>query len=66
VGRKKVAERRVHPTLELLLYAPIACQDATAMIGRIGANENRSKIIRTELVAAIKEATPHCKWDAHG
>jgi len=51
--------------LELLLYASIACQDATEMIGRIEANENMSKIIRTEIVATIKEATPHCKWDAH-
>ncbi|QPB08418.1 hypothetical protein [Synechococcus phage S-H9-2] len=51
--------------LELLLYASIACQDATEMIGRIEANENMSKIIRTEIVETIKEATPHCKWDAH-
>jgi len=51
--------------LELLLYASIACQDATEMIGRIEANENMSKIIRTEIVETIKEATPHCEWDAN-
>jgi len=51
--------------LELLLYASIACQDATEMIGRVKANEDMSKIIRTEIVETLKEATPHCNWDAN-
>ena len=50
---------------ELLLYASIACQDATEMIGRIKANDMMSEIIRTEIVETLKEATPHCKWDAN-
>ena len=50
---------------ELLLYASIACQDATEMIGRVKANEDMSKIIRTEIVETLKEATPHCNWDAN-
>ena len=51
--------------IELLLYASIACQDATEMIGRVKANEDMSKIIRTEIVETLKEATPHCNWDAN-
>ena len=51
--------------IDLLFYASIACSDVTEMIGRIEANENMSKIIRTEIVETIKEATPHCKWDAN-
>ena len=51
--------------IDLLLYASIACQDTTDMIGRVEANENMSKVVKTEIVETIKEATPHCKWDAH-
>jgi len=51
--------------IDLLLYASIACQDAADMIGRVKANEDMSKIVRTEIVETLKEATPHCKWDAH-
>ena len=50
---------------ELLLYASIACQDAADMIGRARANDSMSKIIQNEVVETIKEATPHCKWDAN-
>ena len=50
---------------DLLLYASIACQDATDMIGRVKANEDMSKVVKTEIVATIKEATPQCKWDAN-
>ena len=50
--------------LELLLYVSISCQDATEMISRIEVNEKMSKIIRTEIVETLKEATPHCNWDA--
>ncbi|WDS60967.1 hypothetical protein SBM1_00094 [Synechococcus phage S-BM1] len=51
--------------IDLLLYASIACQDAADMIGRVKANESMSKIVRTEIVETIKDATPHCKWDAN-
>ena len=50
---------------ELLLYASIACQDATDMISRIRANDSVSEIIQTEVIETLKEATPECKWDAH-
>ena len=50
---------------ELLLYASIACQDATEMIGRVKANDMMSESIRAEIVETLKEATPHCKWDAN-
>jgi len=50
---------------ELLLYASINCKDASDMIGRVRANESISKIIQTEVIETIKDATPECKWDAH-
>jgi len=51
--------------IDLLLYASITCQDATDIIGRVKVNENMSKIIKTEIVETIKDATPHCDWDAN-
>jgi hypothetical protein len=50
---------------ELLLYASIACQDASDMIGRVRANDMLSKNVQVEIVETLKEATPHCKWDAN-
>ena len=50
---------------ELLLYISITCQDATEMIGRVKANDMLSKNIQAEIVETLKEATPHCKWDAN-
>ena len=50
---------------EILLYVNIACQDAADMISRVKANEDMSKIVKTEIVETLKEATTHCKWDAH-
>jgi|TARA_A100001011_G_scaffold79934_2_gene82826 hypothetical protein len=51
--------------IEVLLYANLNCLDATDMIGRVKTNENISEIVKTEIVETIKEATPHCKWDAN-
>ena len=51
--------------LELLLYASINCKDASDMISRIQANDSVSKIIQTEVIETLKEATPQCNWDAH-
>jgi len=51
--------------IDLLLYASIACQDAADMIGRVKANDMMSESIRTEIVETLKEATPHCNWDAN-
>tara|TARA_Y100000022_G_scaffold137867_1_gene119911 strand:- start:4 stop:165 length:162 start_codon:yes stop_codon:yes gene_type:complete len=51
--------------LELLLYSNIHCIDAVEMIQRIEANKNVDKVIRTEVIETLKEATPECKWDAN-
>ena len=50
---------------ELLLYTSINCKDTSDIISRIRANENVSEIIRTEVIETLKEAAPHCEWDAH-
>ena len=50
---------------EFLLYASMTCIDASDLISRIEVNENVSELIRTEVVGTIKEATPHCNWDAN-
>ena len=51
--------------LELLLYTNIHCIDAVEMIQRIEANKNVDKVIRTEVIETLKEATPECNWDAN-
>ena len=51
--------------IEVLLYANLNCIDAAEIIGRVKANNGMSKIVRTEIVETIKDATPHCKWDAN-
>ena len=50
---------------DLLLYSGIACIDAAEMISRIEASDNVSKIIKTEVIETVKEATPECNWDAN-
>ena len=50
---------------DFLLYSGIACIDAAEMISRIEANDNVNKIIRTEVIETVKEATPECNWDAN-
>ena len=52
--------------IEVLLYANLNCIDAADIIGRTKASRTMSKIVITEIVQTIKEATPHCKWDANG
>ena len=51
--------------IEFLLYANLNCIDATEIIGSVKANNSMSKIVRMEVVETIKDATPHCKWDAN-
>ena len=51
--------------IELLLYASMTCIDASDLISRVEVNENVSELIRTEVVETIREATPHCNWDAN-
>ena len=50
---------------ELLLYSTIHCTDAADIISRVEANDNVNKIIRTEVIETVKEATPECNWDAN-
>ena len=50
---------------EFLLYSGIHCADAKDMVRRIEVNRDVSKIIQTEVIETIKEATPECKWDAN-
>ena len=50
---------------EFLLYSGIHCIDAKDMVRRIEVNSNVSKIIQTEVIETVKEATPECKWDAN-
>ena len=50
--------------IEFLLYSGILCADAEDMIRRVDAS-NVSKIIQTEVIETVKEATPECKWDAN-
>ena len=50
--------------LEFLLYSGILCTDAEDIIRRVDASKV-SKIIKTEVIETVKEATPECKWDAN-
>ena len=50
--------------IEFLLYSGILCADAEDMIRRVDAS-NVSKIIQTEVIETVKEATPECNWDAN-
>ena len=50
--------------IEFLLYSGILCTDAEDMIRRVDAS-NVSKIIQTEVIETVKEATPECNWDAN-
>ena len=51
--------------IDFLLYASINCRDAADIISGVRQNDNMSKIIQTEIVETLKDATPHCKWDAN-
>jgi len=51
--------------IELLLYASMTCTDASDLISRVEVNDNVSEVIQTEVIETIKDATPHCNWDAN-
>ena len=51
--------------IDLLVYSGIACVDAAEMISRIEASNSVSRIIPTEVIETVKEATPECNWDAN-
>ena len=50
---------------EFLLYSGIHCTDAKDVIRRIEASNSVSEIVKAEVIATVKEATPKCKWDAN-
>ena len=50
---------------ELLLYTNISCTDATDIIRRMNAHQYVSNEVKVEIVETLKEATPHCQWDAN-
>jgi len=50
---------------DILLYSTLTCQQADAIMLRIKANGDLSKMVKIELVETLKEATPECKWDAN-
>ena len=49
---------------DLLLYTDINCVDATDILRRIDAHQYISNEVKVEIVETLKEATPHCPWDA--
>ena len=50
---------------ELLLYADIKCTDAADILRRLDAQQHIANEIKVEIIATVKEATPHCNWDAN-
>ena len=50
---------------ELLLYADLNCIDASDIIRRVDDHEHMQSVIKDEIILTIKEATPHCPWDAN-
>ena len=49
---------------DLLLYAEISCTDLTDMLNRLEASDAMNDQVKAELVEVLREATPHCPWDA--
>jgi len=49
----------------ILLYASLSCTDVVDMISRVNQHEFLGDTVKKELVVTIKEATPHCTWDAN-
>ena len=50
---------------EVYLIATMACSDAADIISRIKNHDDMDNFIKDELVVTVKEATPHCSWDAN-
>ncbi len=50
---------------ELLLYADIKCTDAADILRRLDVHQHIANEIKVEIIATVKEATPHCNWDAN-
>ena len=51
--------------VDFLLYSSLLCEDADAIMLRIKQQEDMNNNIKLELVDTIREATPHCPWDAN-
>ncbi len=50
---------------ELLLYVDMNCIDASDIIRRVNEHDKVKSVIKNEIILTIKEATPHCPWDAN-
>ena len=50
---------------ELLLYVDMNCTDASDIIRRVNDHEDMQSVVKNEIILTIKEATPHCPWDAN-
>tara|TARA_R100001163_G_C4930182_1_gene106463 strand:+ start:45 stop:206 length:162 start_codon:yes stop_codon:yes gene_type:complete len=51
--------------IELLLYVDMNCIDASDIIRRVKKHDDVKSVIKNEIILTIKEATPHCPWDAN-
>ena len=51
--------------VELLLSTTMTCADADVIMLRIKKHEHLNAEWKLELVETVKEATPHCPWDAN-
>jgi len=51
--------------VDFLLYSSLLCEDADAIMLKIEQNQDMNGVIKLELVDTIREATPHCPWDAN-
>ena len=50
---------------ELLLYVDMNCTDASDIVRRVNDHEDMQSVVKNEIILTIKEATPHCPWDAN-
>lgn len=51
--------------IDLLLYTNLTCSDASEIISRMTQAKDMNDLVTREVVVTIKEATPHCPWDAN-
>jgi len=47
---------------EFLLYTTLTCEQSSALMLRIKAQEHLDNVIKIELVETVKESSPQCEW----
>ena len=50
---------------DVLLYATMKCTDAAGIIDRVKLHDSLDSIVKSEIIVTVKDATPHCDWDAN-